>query len=1683
MAKGVKASGLDFTARLNTTEALKKAKEFRAELQALYKATGVSPATGGAFDCKPLSEYQKGILAIKQQSLDLAKQKADQAAADRAASLALQAALRDEANIKRAAAAQEKKDKADAIAQTKQLAEEARKAKATFTDGSTIRNFQTPVKLGAQAPDGTRELLRQLNEDYKLGLVTLKQYNAESARLNAIISGNKQAQSSDSAATRDNTDATKQSSLSKRQLAIDLAAEKLRQQQSTAETKNNAREMMNAKGSLEQRRAALIRLTAVYDRLSDADRKSSFGIRLGATVKGLSEQIGKLEADTNRFGRNVNNYGGAAAAFFTSIKDSILSSIGPMAAFTLAISAAKAAFHNNVEISDAFVDVQRTAKESATEVDALGEKLKKINTRTSLEGLLDIGFIGGRLGVAKDDLVGFITQVDELAVVLKKEFPGGAEAVAQSLGKIISVYKLTQREGISLEDALRKVGSAVLEVSHNGGAPVAYLQEFALKTASIAQVANISLPTILAYGAVLSKAGVQASTAATGVTRLISDLSTKREKYFAIAQLADSTLTLEKFTKLINTDTKAALELFFKGLKAGNPVQTETSDRLDTLSLKAGRVKTTVISLAEAQEQLFEKTSIANKGYEDGTSIAHNFELANNTLAAAFEKLGNRISNAFIDSGGSRFLATILNNILENKSEALQLADAYEVSKAKIDEFDASLKPLIERYDELKKYTVRNKDEQAELRDVTAQIGVMLPGLVTKFDNYGNAIDINRGKVQELTKAQRDLLELQNRGALKTAVNQFDDAQKYLPGAKAAAVRAAKLQQNSIDRFFDYFAGGDSDKEAKQNARDKITKLSAQAYEAAKAIRSLGGELTKAQKDVLNYYEVVNKPKPKTTDKQNVIVTGDGTEETNDTPVGRTVDDIKADIKRVTELKKPLDVASSQYKAYVEKLKGFKKELKLANGGIDTEGNREANQYKTALKARNDLQARIGELTKKGTDKQLTSDDQEVESVKDKYAKMLEAARKFNNDPDNKKKGLRVDAGGLQQAQGRELVALGDKQSAEKLKVTLDAQKKMYDEYESYKSKVGETEANKRYGKDLNNYATYLEALNAKRDALLNQDQKSKGGSEADNAAVQLQLKLVDEEIAAEKLANKKKNDEIYADAYQSALTNAQALIGIETDYQRQVKALGKNATAEQIENLTRLRDERIRRENEANAEQQSGYAKLMENFDAMSRGKVISELQREKDYWTKKYKSKLVTAEFYSKKIADINSIVDSITGDTIFNRIGKAVDRYKKAKKDFDDATDDAGKKAKANGVIQAQIGLFDAISKSAGDANEVIGALASSFSQLGIGGDGLQDTLKGVMGAVDGLGSIAKGIASGNPVDIVTGSISLLTSAINLFSHKDKDLQKKIDKYKVQLNSLGQAYQQLQRDVTNAVGENIYTDQQSQIDNLIKQQGVLSQMRDAESAKKKADKDKIQEFQNQIDAIPGQIEDIKLAISQNLIQTTFRDLSNSLADAFTDAFAAGEDAAGRFDDVFDKVIANAIKNSLKLKILDPIVKKFTDDLTKYAQDNNNSIIGFDFNSYKDQLKAAGDLFSAGLKGSEDFFKGAGADSSSSAVNKGITQITSDQANALEGIMRGQYDQQKKTVALLTVGTTNWGKLVDISMAGVRQLEMIQANTANTVTRLDATIDELKKGNVALGTIASNTKSTSGRGNGLPI
>jgi tubulin-specific chaperone A len=111
------------------------------------------------------------------------------------------------------------------------------------------------------------------------------------------------------------------------------------------------------------------------------------------------------------------------------------------------INFGKEIFELNALISDLQADVQKTTGLTAGEVDNLTESLTRLDTRTPIEGLLEIATVAGRLDIAKDDILDFTREVDKAFVALGDELEGTAEDVATDLARISGVFGVEEVEG------------------------------------------------------------------------------------------------------------------------------------------------------------------------------------------------------------------------------------------------------------------------------------------------------------------------------------------------------------------------------------------------------------------------------------------------------------------------------------------------------------------------------------------------------------------------------------------------------------------------------------------------------------------------------------------------------------------------------------------------------------------------------------------------------------------------------------------------------------------------------------------------------------------------------------------------------------------------------------------------------------------------------------------------------------------------------------------------------------------------------------------------------------------------------------------------------------------------------------------------------------------------------------
>lgn len=351
-------------------------------------------------------------------------------------------------------------------------------------------------------------------------------------------------------------------------------------------------------------------------------------------------------------------------------------------------------------------------------------------------------------------------------------------------------------------------------------------------------------------------------------------------------------------------------------------------------------------------------------------------------------------------------------------------------------------------------------------------------------------------------------------------------------------------------------------------------------------------------------------------------------------------------------------------------------------------------------------------------------------------------------------------------------------------------------------------------------------------------------------------------------------------------------------------------------------------------------------------------------------------------------------------FTALGAAWKRLKEATKDGKGLGSDEAKKATKD-VATAVSGSIDLI-------NGTFNAVTNGLQKMGVSMDEETQAILGDIGGImDGASKVAQGIATGNPLSVIQGSIGLLSSAFDLFNSRDRKAEKQIKKHQKAIKQLENAYKQLEWQIGKALGGEVYKNQQAAIRNMKEQQEHLKASWEAEESKKKTDHDRVNDFKEQYAELGRQIEDMIDEISNDLLQTTAKDFANDLGDALVEAFSKGEDAAKAMETTVNSVLKNLVVNQLKKKFLENQLQGALDKLEKDMGYWNGDDFVFDgltqaeIDRFKSAVGAASSNFNQALKQYEEIFKDMGLDDTDESLTGAAKGISEESANILAGQM----------------------------------------------------------------------------------
>lgn len=141
------------------------------------------------------------------------------------------------------------------------------------------------------------------------------------------------------------------------------------------------------------------------------------------------------------------------------------------------------------------------------------------------------------------------------------------------------------------------------------------------------------------------------------------------------------------------------------------------------------------------------------------------------TMDAFFNKMGKRMEPFW------KSAMKWANDFFSGLTKLIEpVSDTFDDQFNKVVKLQSTLPPLITKYEELKSKTSLTKDEQKELNEVVSQLSSIVPAAITKWDEYGRAIEVNTSKVREFLQTEIARLKYLHRDALEEAQQNLDNA-------------------------------------------------------------------------------------------------------------------------------------------------------------------------------------------------------------------------------------------------------------------------------------------------------------------------------------------------------------------------------------------------------------------------------------------------------------------------------------------------------------------------------------------------------------------------------------------------------------------------------------------------------------------------------------------------------------------------------------------------------------------------------------------------------------------------------------------------------------------------------------------------------------------------------------------
>lgn len=424
-------------------------------------------------------------------------------------------------------------------------------------------------------------------------------------------------------------------------------------------------------------------------------------------------------------------------------------------------------------------------------------------------------------------------------------------------------------------------------------------------------------------------------------------------------------------------------------------------------------------------------------------------------------------------------------------------------------------------------------------------------------------------------------------------------------------------------------------------------------------------------------------------------------------------------------------------------------------------------------------------------------------------------------------------------------------------------------------------------------------------------------------------------------------------------------------------------------------------------------------------------------------------------------------------FGSIVDSVKKYRKALEELKSAQDNgfAPEQVKkySDAVNAAMLTVTANVENAANEAREYTNILTGVMSSTGKGeaANDVNNYANLALGAVQAGSGMAR-VFAGDLSGIKDAAKGLAQVAASIVAINDQAKEREIAKLQEKVDSLKKTYEDLGKAIETSYSKsaaNLIREQ----DKALRQRAALIEMQiKEEEAKKKTDKNRIQEWRNELDKINESLKDTEDQIIDVIMGDNVKSAIDNFAKAYTDAWGAGEDKMLSVKDSVKKMIQGVISEMVKSNISDAVTK-FRQKLAAAIEDDYISA------SEEDELNAIMESITRDnerkFAWADRFMKNSSSTTEQGAASYGAyDKITQDQASSIDGRLTGIFQVSVENSSSLKEISKNTSDLSGIGV-GISELRNLALDSWSELVSINKNTKLLHETNQLLTAIKKNT------------